>query len=147
MNPSQSSLTGERLTCDSDGEVAEQQVVPGEPTRVNAGIFIRHVDDAQDPLGHVRPVVWHDSCAVFEPEDRLWGAIQVTWHLQGVPQTQNVVLQVGCLTRHRVWGEKSVQFLVSPDEDSGDKNQYFTFLKRKNEKFIFKKMIRNETKM
>lgn len=66
------------LTCHPDGVVAEQRVAVGEPTRVDARVLVRHVDDAQHPLAHPRPVAGHQRGAVFEPDDGLRVAFQVT---------------------------------------------------------------------
>ena len=90
------------LTCHPDGVVAEQRVAVGEPARVDARVLVRHVDDAQHPLAEPRPVARHQPGTVFEPDDRLRVVLQVTWHFQGVPHAQNIVLQEGCLAGHRV---------------------------------------------
>lgn len=95
------------LTCHLDGVVAEQRVAVGEPARVDARVLVRHVDDAQHPLPELRPVAGHQSGAIFEPDTWLCGVFKFTWHFQGVPQAQNIVLQEGCLAGHRVCKQRA----------------------------------------
>lgn len=53
------------LTCHPDGVVAEQRVAPGEVARVDPGVVIRHIDNAEYPLAQPYPVARHKSSAVF----------------------------------------------------------------------------------
>jgi len=58
-------------TCHPEGVVAEQRVAQGESARVNSGVLVRHINDAQHPLAQPRSVVRHKSSTVLEPDDGL----------------------------------------------------------------------------